>query len=255
MELIWDKFLLFGDSITEYCYNQEFGFALGPALQHEYRRRLNIIHRGFGGYNSDHAVIMFDKILELEHTDSSKIKIMTCFFGTNDSSDPPSLQHVPVETVKSNIKTIADKAKAKGIKLILIGPGPYNHHQWVNSRNLEVARQRTTFQARKYCDAIGEVAKEEGLPFIPMWYLIMQAAGWKEGDTVFGLESESAENPLLDFLTDGLHYTGPSYKIFYDALMKAIADYYPEMLPDNLKYHMPVWSEMKSIDELKKAIE
>jgi hypothetical protein len=33
MGLVFDKIILFGDSITQLAYNQEFGFCFGPAMQ------------------------------------------------------------------------------------------------------------------------------------------------------------------------------------------------------------------------------
>lgn len=40
------QFVLFGDSITQGCFNQERGFALGAQLAHDYARKLDVVNRG-----------------------------------------------------------------------------------------------------------------------------------------------------------------------------------------------------------------
>lgn len=97
MALVFDKIILFGDSITQLAYNQEFGFCFGPAMQDGkriyfnihcagktfilpipavYNRKLDVIQRGFGGYTSSHAAIMIDRLIEQESAGASKIKLL-----------------------------------------------------------------------------------------------------------------------------------------------------------------------------------
>lgn len=51
-----DQFILFGDSITQGSYAQERGFAFGAELTNRYVRRLDVINRGFSGYNTAQAL-------------------------------------------------------------------------------------------------------------------------------------------------------------------------------------------------------
>lgn len=97
MALVFDKIILFGDSITQLAYNQEFGFCFGPAMQDgkriyfhihctgktvilstsaAYNRKLDVIQRGFGGYTSSHAAIIIDRLIEQESAGASKIKLV-----------------------------------------------------------------------------------------------------------------------------------------------------------------------------------
>lgn len=41
-----------------------------------YARKLDVIQRGYGGYNSDHAAIMIDHIITQETTEKTNIKLM-----------------------------------------------------------------------------------------------------------------------------------------------------------------------------------
>ncbi|KAJ8098787.1 SGNH hydrolase-type esterase domain-containing protein [Lipomyces tetrasporus] len=254
MAIAFDKVLLFGDSITQYAYNQDNGFCFGPAMQNAYCRKFDVIQRGFGGYNSNHAVIMVDKIIEQETTPTSKIKLMVVFFGTNDSVVPEAVQHVPILRYKDNLRKIASSAEKAGAKIVIVGPGPYNHHQWVIGRE-DRAIERTTLRAREYCDAAIEVAKELNVAMVPLWYLIMADLGWKEGDPVYGLAELPAKNPLTSYLNDGLHYLGKAYRVEFNNVIAAIKETYPELDPATVTEKLPTWDKISSLDVLKAALE
>lgn len=51
-----DQIILFGDSITQQSFSQERGFAFGAELSNQYVRKLDVINRGFSGYNTAQAL-------------------------------------------------------------------------------------------------------------------------------------------------------------------------------------------------------
>ncbi|KAK9450292.1 SGNH hydrolase-type esterase domain-containing protein [Limtongia smithiae] len=254
MALEYDKIVLFGDSITQYCFNTEVAdFCLGPALQNLYTRKFDIIQRGYGGYTSEHAVRMIDKLITQETTPTTKVKLMIVFFGTNDSVMPSNkAQHTPIEKYKDNLRYITHAAQAADIKVILIGAGPYNDHQWTITR--PGVNDRTTIRAREYCDAAFDVAKELDIPFVPMWNLIMNDIGYDGTGPLPGLREGSAKNPLTKYLVDGLHYLGPAYKIEFDGIMRAISFAYPELAPENVPLRLPLWADLKHPDDILPAL-
>lgn len=128
------------------------------------------------------------------------------FFGTNDSIVPESASNnsVPVEKYQENLRKIVSAAEKVGAKVILIGPGPFNHQQFDDALGHQFEVDRTTHRAREYCNATVDVGKELGVPTVPMWDLIMEEVGWKEGDPIYGLPELPAVNPLNDYLTDGM---------------------------------------------------
>ena len=76
---VFDKVLLFGDSITQRCYSLDEGkcengdsFILGSALSDLFKRRMDVVHRGFSGYCSEHARYIVDDIIKAE----SNIKLV-----------------------------------------------------------------------------------------------------------------------------------------------------------------------------------
>ncbi|KAK9459311.1 SGNH hydrolase-type esterase domain-containing protein [Lipomyces oligophaga] len=253
MALNYDKIVLFGDSITQYCYNTEVAsFCLGPALQHVFTRKFDIIQRGYGGYTSAHAKLMIDKVIAHENQSESKVKLMIIFFGTNDAARN-AIQHVDLETYKANLRYMVAACQASGIKVILIGAGPFNAHQWWVARP-DTPKDRTTLQAREYCDALVAVARELAVPAVPMWDLVMAKLGWKQGDPVFGLEEEAIYNPLSTILSDGLHYKAGGYQVEYDGIMDVLKTSYPELYPDNVPLRLPEWAALTSFDVLTDAI-
>lgn len=111
----YGKFVLFGDSITQFSCTQ-YGFH--PALQNVYIRKLDVINRGFSGYNSEHARQILPKILESE----TNIKLMTIFFGTNDAYDYINeIQTVELDRYKDNLSVMVQMVLDKNIKPIIIG--------------------------------------------------------------------------------------------------------------------------------------
>lgn len=116
-----DKIVLFGDLITELSSNQEHGFSLAPALQHEYLRRLQVITHGYGGYNTEHGRHLFDPILDVEIAGGHEIRLLTIFFGANNAADVRcTQQHVPVERYAENFEVYClESSTTKPFRLFL----------------------------------------------------------------------------------------------------------------------------------------
>ncbi|KAL4876178.1 SGNH hydrolase-type esterase domain-containing protein [Aspergillus karnatakaensis] len=251
MTVAYDKILFFGDSITQGAYNPDGGFAFGAAIQHAYSRKMDVLQRGYGGYNSDHAAAVFPFILQQE----KNVKLMILFFGTNDSIIPESKNHVPIPRFRENTQGIVRAAQDAGIKVVLIGPGPFDHHQFITVMEEGWVCDRTTLRARAYCDAAVELGQELRIPIVPLWYLIMSELGWKDGEPVYGLEEIPDKGYFKEYFNDGLHFLGPAYRIMFTNVMKAIKEWYPELHPDHIVDRLPQCDETMTLESLKKALE
>ncbi|KAH8691536.1 SGNH hydrolase-type esterase domain-containing protein [Talaromyces proteolyticus] len=255
MALSFDKIVLFGDSITQLAYQQQCGFCFGSAIQHAYCRKLDVILRGFGGYNSDHAAAIVDALVQQETSEKSKIKLMVVFFGTNDSIIPESRNHVPVARFKDNLRYIISVGERTGAKIVVVGPGPFNHYQFIDTQGDRFDCDRCTLRARQYCDAAMEVAEECNVAAVPLWDLIMADLGWKEGDLIHGLPDGPAETPLNLYLNDGVHYLGKAYEVEFLNVIRAIKEHYPELDYERIPEKLPKWEDLTSVEVLKAAIE
>lgn len=247
MALVFDKFLLFGDSITEYSHKQP-GFSLSSALQDVYTRKLDIVTRGFSGYNTDWALPVLREVLKTENASPGKVKIMYIFLGTNDAAT--TFQHVPLDRYKANLTTMVKMAHDLDIKVIIVGPGL--HDQILSKLTQEAKGHDQPFSSstatRDYGDAAREVALKHKLPFVDLWYAFQKNGGWSTDELLLGKPN------LSEYLADGIHYTSRAYQVFFDALIKAIKDSYPEFHYDNLPRILPWYSDIDLKDPEKSIL-
>ncbi|AET39665.1 isoamyl acetate-hydrolyzing esterase Ecym_4642 [Eremothecium cymbalariae DBVPG len=229
----YKKFLMFGDSITEYAFqprtlpdSSKASFCFGGALTSAYVRRLQVLQRGFSGYNSRWGLKLLPKILDVE----DDIVIAYVFFGTNDAARG-NHQEVPIDEYKNNISDIIKMLQANGIKVILVGPGLLDSDKWRVTDNIGRCGDRSSEYHKVYSDALQELSKEFSTGFVNLFDAFLKQGGdnWR------------------DLLSDGLHYSGQGYEIFYNELMSVIKQKYPDLAPENLPFKFPLWEEV-SID-------
>src|SRR6478735_11768631 len=101
---------------------------------------MDVVNRGLSGYNTDWAMPILKQLLpttEDQAKQKASIRLMTIFFGANDAALPGSVQHVPLERYKANIKEMIDTIKNPqspfynpNIRLILITPPPLFEPLW-----------------------------------------------------------------------------------------------------------------------------
>ncbi|SCU93360.1 LAMI_0E14092g1_1 [Lachancea mirantina] len=242
MSLDYKKFLLFGDSITEFAFNTRADsglpeqFSLGAALVNAYTRKLDIVQRGFSGYTSRWGLKLLPKILENE---GPNVVMTTIFFGSNDAVQAGP-QAVELSEFKKNINSLTQLMLDKGIKPILIGPALHDKEVWEPTKPQEVSMGyvRSSEANRIYADAVSDVAAENKVPFVDLHKAFTEKGGdhWQE------------------LLLDGVHFSGKGYEVFFDELLKAIRGWYPELAPERIPYKLPNWREVKNdgsnLDEL-----
>lgn len=231
------KFILFGDSITQHA-NDQVGFALAPALQSHYSRKLDVVTRGFSGYNTNQGVVVLREVLKAENAHDGSIKLICIFMGTNDAAF--TFQGVDIDTYKANLQTFVDLTKSYNIPTILVGPALHGRSECIKaseSLNLDGNFSDST-TTRKYADVAAEVAAFNNVPFIDLWKAFQKYGGWSTEDLM------NNAVPLGDLLHDGIHYTPKAYNIYYDELLKTIQTYYPQLDPANLPFYFPVLNEV-----------
>jgi lysophospholipase L1-like esterase len=100
------RVLFFGDSITQHGFNVDIRGWMSQ-LGNWWTRRIDILNRGFSGYNSRWGREIFDEVVVKENPD-----FLFIFFGANDAVDPEVLQHVPLNEYEENLREIVIKTKA-----------------------------------------------------------------------------------------------------------------------------------------------
>lgn len=237
MPLWFKKFLLFGDSITQFAHSQA-GFALAPALQDLYQRKMDIVTRGFSGYNSNQATVVLREVLRADNAALGDIRLMTLFFGTNDASS--MFQGMPLPRYSANLREMVALAQSYGIKVVLVGPALHDAELCKQARgDLHEPQPWSSSRAtRAYADAAKAVAAEFGVPFVDLWDAFQRYGGYATADLLAGSVD------LEELLPDGIHFSPRAYEIFYDELVETIVTHYPELAPASLDMVFPYYRDI-----------
>ncbi|OMP83314.1 Isoamyl acetate-hydrolyzing esterase 1-like protein, partial [Diplodia seriata] len=234
------------DSITQ-ASGENDGFGFAAPLQQAYARRLDVVNRGFNGYNTEKALKVLPRFMP--SPDEAKVRIMTVFFGANDAcvEGSSSKQHVSLERYMQNLREICTHAcvKAHSPRLIIITPTPVDERRMepVDIMKGHNGLQRTAEHTRKYANAARKVGEELNLPVLDLWSILMARAGWVAGEPLPGCRSVERNKLIEELMYDGLHLTPKAYKILIDELMSLIASAYPEQLPQHIPFALPAWND------------
>ncbi|KAG2157410.1 SGNH hydrolase-type esterase domain-containing protein [Suillus clintonianus] len=214
---IQDVIMLVGDSLTGRGWERG-GFA--QLLAERYIRKLDVINRGLGGYQTDWAIPVCEQIFAKQHEQhyAPKIKLLTIWYGANDAGPAPNTRYVPRDRYKANLSHLIQMVKSPTsayyspeTRIILITPPPVNTKQWSKPESPRVFE--TT---RSYAAAVKEVGEQENVPVADIWTQMFDGAGRRE---------EGCEI----YLTDGLHLNSDGYNIVFKAIIDIVERVYPEM--------------------------
>ncbi|KAG0166516.1 hypothetical protein DFQ28_007190 [Apophysomyces sp. BC1034] len=224
----------------------------GANLANAYQRKIDVINRGFSGYNTDWALPVFKQLLptrQEQAQQAASVRLITIFFGANDAALPISFQHVPLDRFKKNLNMLLDLVLSPDsrfynpkARVMLITPPPLNEPQWQRrcEENGE-ALNRTAESARVYADAVREVGRDCEVVVVDLWTKIMDRCELERRD-------------LSDFLFDGLHLNGNGNQVLYDLLMETIGHEFPEIHPDALEMELPYWRELTTSKDFEKNL-
>ncbi|TFK85834.1 SGNH hydrolase [Polyporus arcularius HHB13444] len=249
---VQDAIMLLGDSITQGGYENN-GFA--AKLAHVYNRKMDVINRGFSGYNTEWALPIFEQCFATQHEQQHlpKVRLLIIWFGANDSCLPTREQHVPLPQYKANLRKMIWMVRSPespryspDTRVILINSPPLNAEQWAGRQAAQEPprpMERDSAVTRTYAEAAVEVGAQEGVAVVDAWTALYDAAGREE-------------KALKKFLTDGLHLNEAGYAIVYDELVKTIKEKHPEYHYDNLQFvFVPfdkICEDLKNYKELTK---
>lgn len=243
----YDQFLLFGDSITQQSCSQEDGFAFCPALQNAFIRRLDVINRGFSGYNTANAILALPGFMP--QPEQARLRFMTVFFGANDACLPGSAtgQHVPLHDYRKNLRDILEHPSvvAQKPRLILLTPPPVNEYQLEEADLVKGNKDplRSAEHTKEYADACRQVGAEVEVVVLDIWSIFMAKAGWREGEPLIGSKKLARNEVLEKLLVDGLHFRPDAYRLLHDSMMDLIQKEWPDQAPDNLRFIYRPWPE------------
>ncbi|NWR76407.1 IAH1 esterase, partial [Centropus unirufus] len=187
--LRWPRLLLFGDSITQFSF-QENGW--GAFLAERLVRKCDVVNRGFSGYNTRWARLVLPRLISRGAGAPDTVAV-TIFFGANDSAlkDLNPKQHVPLEEYAANLKSMIQYLKSVDVpedRIILITPPPLQELAWEKeclAKGDKLNRLNAT--TGEYAQACVQVAGACGTDVLDLWTLMQKSEDFSS------------------YLSDGLH--------------------------------------------------
>ncbi|KAI7533000.1 hypothetical protein KC331_g13287 [Hortaea werneckii] len=270
---------LFGDSITQFGYDQSQGFAWVAALSHHYSRKLNVINAGLSGYSTDKALSILPNILPAApstttaatsslggKTEAPQIKLFVLFFGANDARLPSTgepEQHVPLESFKANLRAMVTLPQLRehhpGSKVLLIMPPPVDERLCAqDDAGKGIFHPRRTAETTAlYAQAVRDVGAElnsasggDGVgdvAVLDLWGCFMRVAGWVPGEPLVGSKDVEQMDPekggLKRLLKDGVHLTGEGNRVLFSELVALVNRTWPELDAEGLGFDLPYWGD------------
>ncbi|CAB4473795.1 SGNH hydrolase [Rhizophagus irregularis] len=236
MSNLYNQIVIFGDSLTQFSHNA-FEKGWGAALQYSYIRKLDVLNRGFSGYNTELAKHLLPQLLPKKNnpTKNPKVFLLIIFFGANDAAIQPSVQHVSLEKYKENLKQMINIIKdpdspyhSPETRILLVTPPPLNEEARVKHKGLKDRKSDVT---AKYAQACVDLANELNVPVLNLWKLMT--------------DKVTLTNVTLnDLLSDGIHFSSFGNETLFHELLDTIRKNWPELDPDNLKPLTPLWTEL-----------
>ncbi|XP_048325895.1 GDSL esterase/lipase At5g45920 isoform X3 [Ziziphus jujuba] len=182
------KIYLIGDSITEESFCDG---GWGASLAHHFSRTVDVVLRGYSGYNTRWAVKVLERVIPAAKGSgdgADEPLAVTVFFGANDACLPDrcsAFQHVPLDEYKHNLRSIVSFLKKRWptTHILLITPPPIDEdarlrHPYVE--NPLNQPERTNEAAGDYAKACIAVAGECGIPVVDLWTKMQQFSDWKK---------------------------------------------------------------------------
>ncbi|XP_037669402.1 isoamyl acetate-hydrolyzing esterase 1 homolog isoform X2 [Choloepus didactylus] len=222
--LFWPRVLLFGDSITQFSFQQG---GWGASLADRLVRKCDVLNRGFSGYNTRWAKIILPRLIRKGNSLDNTVAV-TIFFGANDSAlkDENPKQHIPLDEYVANLKSMVQYLKSVDIpedRVILITPPPLCETAWERECIIQGCKlNRLNLVVGEYASACLQVARDCGTEVLDLWTL---------------MQKDSQD--FSSYLSDGLHLSPKGNEFLFSYLWPLI-----EKKVSSLPLLLPYWRDV-----------
>ncbi|XP_027339023.1 GDSL esterase/lipase At5g45920 [Abrus precatorius] len=235
------KIFLFGDSITEDSFDVG---GWGASLAHHFSRSVDVVLRGYSGYNTRWALKVLDRVfpgsLGGDGGTGAAPLAVTIFFGANDASLPDrcsAFQHVPLHEYKQNLRSIVSffKKQWPTTPVLLITPPPIDDDarlRFPYVDNPQGLPERTNEAAGEYARGCIAVAGECGVPVVDLWTKMQQFPDWRKSH-----------------LSDGLHLTQSGNRVVFEEVIAKLRD--EGLSLESMPVDLPLIADIDPNDPLK----
>ncbi|PIA16826.1 SGNH hydrolase [Coemansia reversa NRRL 1564] len=256
---MYDTLLAFGDSITQVGSDPHISGFVGN-LAGYYSRRMDVLNRGFSGYNTKQALAIADQvfpktasprrqtmsinsIIRWPHHDDTfpstakGPRLCLLAFGANDASLPFSQRHIPLNEFSDNLRQMVALLHDPGsvyyspdTHILFITPPPISDRMWEKDCKLhKIKVDRKNAVTKTYADTVITVAKELDLPYVDIWSAIESAVHNNTDST--SKVADDLDGGYEKYLNDGLHLTDKGNELLFDLIVKEIHNNWPELNP------------------------
>ncbi|XP_007969713.1 isoamyl acetate-hydrolyzing esterase 1 homolog isoform X1 [Chlorocebus sabaeus] len=221
--VLWPRLLLFGDSITQFSFQQG---GWGASLADKLVRKCDVLNRGFSGYNTRWAKIILPRLIRKGNSLDIPVAV-TIFFGANDSAlkDENPKQHIPLEEYATNLKSMVQYLKSVDIpenRVILITPTPLCETAWEKECIIQGCKlNRLNSVVGEYANACLQVAQDCGTDVLDLWTLMQDSQDFSS------------------YLSDGLHLSPKGNEFLFSHLWPLI-----EKKVSSLPLLLPYWRDV-----------
>ena len=249
-------------------------------------RRLDVINRGFSGYNTSNALSVLPQVFAPPSPGGPALKYLVkprpispgyargltagptadvdkfILFGANDAAVqlPTNFQHVPIVRYKANLIRIINHPiiTAHKPKIFLVTPPPLDQIRVtvLDMANGHPAAARQTKTSAAYSETVRQVVAEHpGVTLIDLHKAVMERAiektpGFDPKGPALGDPEGGVRGYLEHLLPDGLHLSAESYRIFYDLVRPHVGTEWAGT-PDEQRvgYVLPDWRDASWLEE------
>ncbi|KAJ1833991.1 isoamyl acetate-hydrolyzing esterase [Coemansia sp. RSA 2711] len=237
--LTYDRIVCLGDSLTQRGAEVDRrGWT--AQLAQAYARRLDLVNRGFGGFNSRWLRAILPAIMPARDV-HSRVRLATVLLGANDAQFAGFKCHVPLDEFRDNLRAIAAAlgVLAPGAHLLLVTPPPFGEKLYARFKSPdEIDRGHAGSAA--YAQAVRQVAAELHVPCVDLWSAIDAR-----------IEPAVGQDDGYDhFLHDGLHLNANGNDLLFALLTDAIKSNFSELDPDAMPFVVPSFRDFDNTDHL-----
>ncbi|XP_029087335.1 isoamyl acetate-hydrolyzing esterase 1 homolog [Monodon monoceros] len=228
--LLWPRVLFFGDSTTQFSFQQG---GWGASLADKLVRKCDVLNRGFSGYNTRWVKIILPRLIRKGNSLDSPVAV-TIFFGANDSAlkgENPK-QRIPLEEYAANLTSTVQHLQSVGVpesRLIRTTPLPPLCEAAQRQERLDFLfsigckLNRLNLVVGEYARACLQVAQDCGIDALDLWTLMQK-------------DSQDFSSSCLP---DGLHLSPKGNEFLFSHLWPSI-----EKKVSSLLLLLPYWRDM-----------
>jgi isoamyl acetate esterase len=232
----------------------------GLRLQFEYIRKLDVINRGFSGFNTRWCKKLLPEILKAQLLQNTKIRLFTLFLGANDAVIPSSHPEyaVPLDEFNANLHSMLQTIHSLSphTRIVLITPPPVNPKTWepyciAKGRPLDRSVSRThgyrDETMKVYNEYVQSTPQPKSVLLVDTWTLFLRrdVPSSAASDSPYTLEE------VDEYLEDGLHLSRKGNELLGEFLVRRVRETWADLDAEKMGTKVPLHGSLRRDSSMK----